>query len=216
MPPAIVAAGIGAVGAIGGGLLASSGASKAAKAQTGADQAAIGEQQREFNLQQQEFAPYLKAGTSALTPLEALTGASGNPAQQAAITALQGSPLYQSLYNNGQEAILQNGAATGGLRGGNMQTSLADFGRDTLSSVIQNQLANLTGLAGLGEGATSATAQLGQNTANNISGIDVGIGKVAGTDAAQQAGIWSGVLNNIAGLASNQSSGVPSFLSKLF
>lgn len=198
MPPAIIAAGIGAAGAIGGGLLASSGASKAANAQTQSDAAAIAEQQREFNTIQGNFAPYLQAGTGALGGLGNLIGTNGGPAQQAAIAALQNSPLYQSLYRNGQEAVLQNASATGGLRGGNTQRSLADFGSDTLASVIQSQIANLGGLAGMGEGATNAESAFGQNSANSISSLLQATGNAQANGAIAQGSIWSNVLGNIA------------------
>jgi hypothetical protein len=197
LPPAIVAAGIGAAGAIGGGLLASSGASKAAKAQTTADQAAIAEQQREFNQTQGEFAPYLAAGTSALPSLEDLLGLNGPDKNQAAITALQGSSEYQSLYRNGLEANLQNASATGGIRGGNETRSLADFGSDTLAQVIQNQIGRLGGMAGLGEGATNAAAGFGQQASNNISALNVAQGNAQAGSSLAQGGIWSGVLNNL-------------------
>lgn len=216
MPPAIIAAGIGAAGAIGGGLIASSGAKSAAKAQTTADQQAIAQQQRQYDQTRSDFAPYREAGTNALNPLESLLGLNGNDAAGSSIAALQQSPLYQSLYNNGQETLLQNGSATGGLRGGNMQTGLADFGRDTLAQVIQSQIGNLGGLVSLGEGATNQGAQFGQQAANNISSLNVAQGNALAGSAAARAGIWSGVVNNVAGLASSQQSGVPSFLSKLF
>lgn len=197
LPPAIVAAGIGAAGAIGGGLLASSGASKAANAQTTSDAAAIAEQQREFNTIQQNFAPYLQAGTGAMGGISGLLGLNGSAAQQSAISALQQSPMYQSLYRNGNEAILQDAAATGGLRGGNTQRSLADFGSDLLSTVIQQQLSNLGGLAGLGEGATNSVAGFGQNAANNISSLDVAGGNAQASGALAQSGIFSGMMSNI-------------------
>lgn len=200
MPPAVVAAGIGAVGAIGGGLLASSGASKAARAQQASDAAAIAEQRRQFDLTRSDFAPYLTAGKAALPGIEDLLGLNGTVKASAAIDALKGSPMYQSLFNNGQEAILQNAAATGGLRGGNTQGALADFGRDTLSSVISDQLARLGGLAGMGQGATGAVASLGQNSANSISSLMQASGNAQASGALAQAGIWSKMLGNLGSL----------------
>jgi hypothetical protein len=197
MPPAVIAAGIGAAGAIGGGLLASSSASKAAKAQTQSAQAAMGEQSREFDTTQKNFAPYLGAGTGALGGLTDLFGMNGNDKAQAAISALQQSPLYQSLYRNGLEANLQNASATGGLRGGNEARSLADFGSDTLAQVIQNQIGNLGGIASLGANSTNAMAGFGQNNANAISSLLTAQGNARAGAAATQGGIWSGLFNNI-------------------
>lgn len=203
MPPAIIAAGIGAAGAIGGGLLASDGASSAAQAQTQSDQAAIAEQQREFGITQANFAPYLAAGTGALGPLGNLIGLNGAGPLQAAIDALKQSPLYTSLFNTGNETIQQDASATGGLRGGNTQRSLADFGSSLLSSVIQNQIGNLSSMAGLGENATNAMAGFGQNNANSISSLLQAIGSAKAGGSLTQAGIWSGVGNNLAGMFSS-------------
>lgn len=197
MPASIVAAGIGAAGALGGGLLASSGASKAAKAQQTSDAAGIAEQQREFNTAQQNFAPYLAAGTGALPQIMDLLGLNGNDKASAAINALKSSPEYQSLFNNGQEAILQNASATGGLRGGNTDTALANFGRDTLSQVISDQLSRLGGLAGMGQAATGSVAGLGANTADNISSLLQAGGNAQASGALTQAGIGTGLINSL-------------------
>jgi hypothetical protein len=210
MPPAIVAAGIGAVGAIGGGLLASSGANKAAKAQQASDAAAIAEQKRQYDQSRTDFMPYLNAGTGALGGIQDLLGVHGDPKAAAAIEALKASPAYQSLYNNGQEAVLQNASATGGLRGGNTQSSLANFGRDTLSQVISDQLARLGGLAGMGENATGSVAGLGANSANQIASLLQAQGNARASGSLANAGIWSGVLNNVTSSIGNVI-GSPSF-----
>ena len=97
------------------------------------------------------------------------TPASGGIAgQQAAIDALKGSPLYTSLIRNGEDALLANASATGGLRGGNTQGALANFRADTLSQVIQNQLANLGGIANMGQGSAGTLGQFGANMANQV------------------------------------------------
>lgn len=210
MPPAIIAAGVGAVGAIGGGLIASSGASKAAKAQQASDAAAIAEQRRQYDQSRTDFMPYLNAGTGALGGIQDLLGLHGNDKSAAAIAALKDSPAYQSLYNNGQEALLQNASATGGLRGGNTQGALANFGRDTLSQVVSDQLARLGGLAGMGENATGSVAGLGANSANQIASLLQASGNARASGALANAGIWSGVLNNLTSSISSVI-GSPSF-----
>jgi hypothetical protein len=208
LPPAIIAAGIGAAGAIGGGLIASSGASKAAKAQTTADQAAIAEQQRQFDITNANLSPFRQAGLGALDQYGNLVGTNGNPAQDAAIQSLMASPYYQSLYRNGLTATLQNASATGGLRGGNTQTGLANFGADTLAQTIQQQLGNLGSLAGLGYNAATATGQFGANAANNISNLTVQQGQANSDAALAQAGALSGIFKNlgsIGGIIANPS-----------
>jgi hypothetical protein len=99
--------------------------------------------------------------------------------QQAAIDALKAGPQYQSQYRNGTEAILQNGSATGGLRGGNMQHSLANFGSDLLGQVIDAQFAKLGGLSGQGQQTGQYLGKQGQETANNIGQLAVGAGNAS-------------------------------------
>jgi hypothetical protein len=211
MPPAVAAAGILGATSLIGGAIASGGASDAAQAQAQANAQGIAEQRRQFDLTRSDFAPYLNAGKTALPQIQDLLGLNGNAKAAAAIEALKASPAYQSLYNNGQEAILQNAAATGGLRGGNTQGALANFGRDTLSSVISDQLARLGGLAGMGQNATGSVADLGQNTANSISGLLQASGNAAASGALSQAGIWSSVLNNLGSIGQGLfPSGTPS------
>jgi hypothetical protein len=180
--------------------MASSGASKAARAQQQSDAAGIAEQRRQFDLTRSDFAPYMDAGKAALPGIEDLMGLNGNDKASAAIAALQASPAYQSLYNNGLETVLQNASATGGLRGGNAQNSLAQFGRDTLSQVISDQFGRLGGLAGIGQGATGSVAGLGQSSADNIAALLQASGNAQASSSLTNAGIWSGVLNNLATL----------------
>lgn len=207
---ALIGGGLAAAGGIGSAIIGSNAAGDAAQAQTQSDQAAIAEQQREFNINQANFAPYLAAGTGALGQLDTLMGLNGNDALQKAIAALQASPLYTSLFNQGNQTILQDASATGGLRGGNTQRSLADFGSSLLSSVIQNQIGNLSGLAGLGEGATAQMGTFGQNNANAISSLMQATGNAKAGAAATQGGIWTGLGNNLMGTFSS-----PQFLTAL-
>lgn len=100
--------------------------------------------------------------------MSGLLGLGGGDQQMQAIEALKASPMYQSLYRNGEEALLQNAAATGGIRGGNTQRGLADFGADTLASTIQQQLAGLGGVAGMGMGATNGVSGFGAQASGNV------------------------------------------------
>lgn len=92
----------------------------------------------------------------------------GADEQSAAIEALRASPFYQQIYSNGEEALLQTASATGGMRGGNTQRGLADFGADTLMQTIERQLSSLGGLAGMGMGATESVANFGARKADAI------------------------------------------------
>lgn len=124
--------------------------------------------------------------------------------QQAAIDQLQASPLYQSLYRNGQNTITANASATGGLRGGNVQRSLANFGADTLSTVIENQLSHLAGISGQGQTTGGTLGALGAGTSTNISNLTVAqggarAGGILGSAAVGNAGLNSALSQLLSG-----------------
>ena len=142
-----------------------------------------------YNAQTGQWTP----GTmSAATP-----GISASDAQQQAITQLQQSPMYQSLYRNGQNAVLNNAAATGGLRGGNTQNSLANFGSDTLANVIQQQLANLGGISNTGNTTASNLGNQAQANSNAQSNLQSQIGSTQAGGILGQAGIWNNAFNSL-------------------
>jgi len=194
-----VAAAIGAVATLGGAAIASSGAKSAANTQAQAAQSGVAEQQREFDINQANYAPWLAAGKDALSGQLNLLGlgTGGADGQQAAIDQLKASPLYQSLYRNGQDTLLNNAAATGGLRGGNTQHALANFGADTLSQVIQQQLANLGGISGNGMTSAGNLGQLNGQSANAISNLLTQQGSAKAGGILGSTGIWNNAFNGI-------------------
>jgi hypothetical protein len=190
---------LGGVGSVLGGITGGKGASKAAKAQAQAQQAAIAEQQRQFDTTQANFEPFRQAGLSGLSGEMGLLGLNGGDAQQQAIDALKASPGFTSLYNVGQDTVLQNAAATGGLRGGNTNNSLAQFGSGLLSQLIQQQLGAYGGLANLGAGATNSVAGFGANAAGNIGNNLVQQGNANATAAAAPYAALQGVISQLTG-----------------
>ncbi|MBB4857012.1 hypothetical protein HNO88_000309 [Novosphingobium chloroacetimidivorans] len=195
-----------------------SAAKKAAAAQTAADQAAIAQQQQQYQQTRTDLAPWMQAGQSALGGQGDLLGLNGAGPQQSSIDALKASPLYASLFGNGQEALLANASATGGLRGGNLQGASMNFGRDTLSAVIQNQLANLGGVSQQGQNAAAQVGNFGANAANNISGALQSTGQAQAGAAlatgAANAGMITGAASAIGSLAGNTN--VQQWAGKLF
>lgn len=163
------------VGDVFGGITGAKQAGKAAE-RAGATQAAaaqqgIEEQRRQFDKFVELMAPYVTAGTGALGGQQALVGLGGAEAQQQAIAGLEGSPQFQALTQQGENAILQNAAATGGLRGGNVQAALAQFRPQVLSDLINQQYARLGGLSTMGQNAAAGQAAAGQTLGANVSGL---------------------------------------------
>lgn len=189
--------------AVVGGVLSSKAQTKAAKvaagAQTAASDASIEEQRRQFDATTALFKPYVEAGNGALARQLDLAGNNGPEAQQAAIDAIQGGAEYGTLVRQGEESILQNAAATGGLRGGNVQASLAKFRPEVLSSLINQQYQRLGGLTQLGQASAGGQAAAGGAFANNVSQLygqrGDAIANAALVKGQGQANMWG----NIAG-----------------
>jgi hypothetical protein len=168
---ALAAAGIAAGGSILGGVTGGKGAAKAARIQAQSQAAALAQQQSQFNVTQQNIQPVIGAGNSARDSIMQLLGLSGNGQQQTSIDALKASPFFTSQFDTGQDAILQNASATGGLRGGNVQNSLAQFGSGLLAQTIQQQLSNLGGLATTGANSAAGLGSISQNNSNAQSSL---------------------------------------------
>ena len=161
-----------AVGKVVGGITGASQQAKAAEAAAGTQAAAsneaIAEQRRQFDMLTELLRPYVEAGQPALQGQQALIGLRGAPEQQAAITALEQSPFFQSAVRQGEEALLQRASATGGLRGGNIQAALAQFRPQMLESQISQQYDRLGGLTSLGQASAAGQASAGMQSAGAI------------------------------------------------
>lgn len=159
------------VGGITGTKQAGEAAAKAGKLQYQATQAGIEENRRQFDKLVELMSPYVTAGTGAMQGQQALTGLQGGPAQQQAINALMRGPEFQGLVQQGENALLQNASATGGLRGGNTQAALAQFRPQMLSALINQQYGRLGGLSQLGQASATGQAAQGMNLGTNIANL---------------------------------------------
>jgi hypothetical protein len=185
----------GAIGSALGGAIDGRGAvGDASQVQQQSAQAGIDEQRRQFDAVQKLLNPYVEAGTGALGGQQALLGLGAPGSQQQAITALQGSPQFQALQQQGENAILQNASATGGLRGGNVQGALAQFRPALLSSLIEQQYNRLGGLTSIGQNAAAGVGNAGMSTGANISNLLGRQGQAqAGGILGQQGALSGGI-----------------------
>ncbi|MBC6802045.1 hypothetical protein [Acinetobacter baumannii] len=202
MPAAAIAA-----GSIGLGLISSNKAAKAQKnaanqaadAQIQSNQAAIDEQKRQFDAIQELMKPYVNAGTGALAGQQDLLGLNGASKQQAAIDAINNSQAMQTYMQQGENAILQNASATGGLRGGNTQSALSQFRPQLLNQLINQQYSNLGGLTSIGQNAAAGVGNAGMQSANNIGNLLQQSGAAQAGNALAQgqasANQWAGIGN---------------------
>ncbi len=188
----------GFLGGIIGGNAQKKGSQKATDATVAALNNGIATQNAFQQQTRTDYMPYTSAGTSAIERLAGLTSGTMDPDQLTA--TITGDPLYGSMYDNGEEALLQHASATGGIRGGNTQRGLADFGADTMAKVYQQILASLGGVASLGLGAQGIVTGAGQNTANNVATAQTDIGRAKAGNYLTKAGINAQNWNNAGGM----------------
>lgn len=194
MVAAAIGVGVAAAGAIGSSVVQSKAAGRAGRAQSAAAAAGIDTQDEALDKIMGLLQPYSDAGTSSLDSLRGLLGLNGADAQQGALDALKASPTFTNTIQQGENAILQNASATGGLRGGNVQDALSRFRGDTFSKLIQTQIGNLQPLVSIGANAAGAQVNATQTNANNVTNLLAQQGQAqAGQALAQGNAIASGI-----------------------
>lgn len=130
---------------------------------------------------QQTLSPYTEAGASALSQMNILAGGGTPEEQAAAIEAIKSGSQYEELVQQGENAILQNAAATGGLRGGNVQGALAQYSPALLNSLISQRYSQLGGIAGIGSQVAGQLAS--------------GLSSAGATSALASGSMWNAIPN---------------------
>ena len=244
MPEPIIA-GIAGGAQLLGSFMGAEAAEDAANTQAGAARAGQETQRQMFERTQEILRPYVQAGQAQLPTLGGYTtagpqafgrqldlaGLRGPQAQQAAIEQVRTQPRFGALTQAGEEAILANASATGGLRGGNTQNALARFRSDLLANEIEREYARMGGLTAFGQGVSQNLAQLGQASGANVGAQGMqtgqGIANLQGAAGAAQAGGilgQAGAYGQVASLPMQfvgmeyglRRAGQPGFLSGLF
>ena len=129
------------------------------------------------------------------------TGATdGAGAQDAAFRQIEQSPGFQAMARQGEEAIMQNASATGGLRGGNTQGALARFRPALLDQFIERQFGRLSGIASAGQNAAVGVGQAGMQTGQNIGNTMIGAGQASAANAGAQGQIFGSLFSQLGGM----------------
>ena len=203
----------GDIATIGGGLVSSwlaadaqsDAASSASSAQISAANAGIAETRRQFDSIQQLLSPWVGTGYGALASQADLMGLRGDANQASAISAIENGSEFQELTRQGEEAILQNAAATGGLRGGNTQGALAEFRPALLNSLINQRFNQLGTLSTGGQNSAAQTAAYGSQSSTNVANLLSSIGSAQAGNAlaqgASNAQFWNGIGSTLGTLA---------------
>lgn len=174
------------VAGVGGAVIGSKAAGKAADAQTSASNASIAEQQREYDQSRTDLAPWRTAGANALTRL------------QTPISNFQASPDYAFRQQQGMQGIEKSASARGGAFSGNALKALAAYNSNLASGEFSNWWNRQAGLAGVGQSATNATTQAGLYTSGNISNNLLQQGDARASGIVNQSNIWGNALNGLA------------------
>ena len=184
-----------------GGLFGSSGADKAADAQTQATLAGIKSQERMFDKSLALMEPYRKAGYDAIGGLQGLL----DPTQRGQMmTDYYGSPEYALMSQQAEESALRNAAATGNLRGGQGQLSLRSISPNLGMNYLNSRQNMLTGLANMGMGAASQGAQGANILGQSMNQSQQEMGRIAAQNELAQTNMITGALGGIFGAGQNQ------------
>lgn len=152
---------------------------------------------------QKMFAPYMQAGTGALTGQQDILGVNGAKAEKQALDNIFSSPIFKGLMEQGENSILQNASATGGLRGGNVQKALGQFSPNLLNTLLQQKLQGLQGLTNLGYNATGGATNAIQNFGGINADLLVGQGRVNAGGAVSKANNQNALLGAFGNLLGN-------------
>lgn len=111
-------------------------------------------------------------------------------------------PGYQFGMDQGLQALDRKAAASGGRVSGAALKAATRFGTDYATTGYgaayqrrQDTLNRLAAVAGIGQSATNASTQAGQNSTNAISGLYANQGDNAGSARLAQGNIWQGAIN---------------------
>jgi hypothetical protein len=107
------------------------------------------------------------------------------------------------LAQQGEEAILQNASATGGLRGGNVQGALAQFRPALLNQFLEQQYTRLGDLTKVGQASAAGVGASGITSATNIGQAYTQAGQARAGSIMGQAGAFNQALGTITGFGTS-------------
>ena len=198
-------------GALGSAAIGAVSASKAGKIQARAAEKGAEEQRAAREEMRRLLQPYVAAGGPALEAQMGALGLRGSEAQQAYVSQQEQSPLFQALAGQGEEAILQNASATGGLRGGNVQGALAQFRPALLNQFLTQQYDRLGGMTQLGQNSAAGVGAAGMQSATSIADL---LGQAGAARAGSALGVGKAIsgpfnlLTTLGGMSAQKSMGI--------
>jgi hypothetical protein len=169
----------------------------AAETQAGAAREGQAAQLAQMEEVRRLLAPYTNAGPGALSQMQGIAGLGAPGAQAAAYRGIEQSPGFQTMARQGEEGILQNASATGGLRGGNVQAALGQFRPQLLNQFVNQQYERLAGITSLGQQSAAGVGTAGMQTGSNVANLMQQQGAAQAGGILGQAGANQQMMNVI-------------------
>ena len=189
---------IGGGAALGGAILTSNAAGRAASKQASSTDRATDEQARQYDQTRDDYAPYRDAGKKALGQYETEINA---PVTSADVMS---DPGYQFGLSQGQLGLDRKAAAAGGRVSGAALKSAAEYANNYATTGYnaayqrrQDRLNRLASLANIGQTATGGSAAAGAAKSNAISSLISSQGDASAAASMAQGNIWGNAVNQI-------------------
>lgn len=193
-------AAIGAVSAIGGGLLQSGAASAAAKKVEAANQQNQAFLGGVYNTAGQNLAPELQNNVGASSELAGLLGIGGNPqASNTAFNNYLNSTNYNFLKSQGENALEYANAPA--FNSGATGKALINYGQNMAGNALQGYEQMLYGQQGLGTQAALGLGQIGSSVGSTMANSNLQAAGAAGSAGMAGATAWGNAFNNLSGIA---------------
>ncbi len=218
--------GLSAIGGVGSSIIGSNASKKAASQESSTVQQGINETNQQFQQEQANQAPYLAAGSQSLAQLLAgLNNGTFGPGSTPSYTLptlaqAENEPGFQFQEQQGDKAIQESAAATGGAFSGGTAKSLDNYNTNLAQTDYQNVVSNslnayqqnlanqaqqfsqLLAPVQIGEGATQNINQAGTQTSQTIAQLLASLGQsqAAGTVGSANA-INSGITGATNGIS---------------
>ncbi|HEX7687936.1 MAG TPA: hypothetical protein VF453_09525 [Burkholderiaceae bacterium] len=209
-----------AAAGIASAVIGAGGAIVASNKQAGAANRATDLQGQIYQQNQANLAPYMAAGTPALSRLSDLLGTSGNTGASGYGSLTKPftvqdylnnqDPSYQWMQQQGQQALMSSAGAQNGVLSGAAMKDLLNFSQGLAANQYQaaynrwttnqgNTFQRLSNLAGLGENAAAGAGNMGVQSGANMANTITGAGNAAASGIVGASNAVSGGLNNMAG-----------------
>ena len=195
MPIALIAAAVGAVGAIGGAVISSHAANNATNAAANAAAANNALSSQEFNTIKGDVQPYIDRGNTAADALQGFLGLGGDPAKtQAAFNNYLNSTGYQFDLNQGLQAAEQSKAAQGLYNSGATLKALNAFGTGEAQRYGDAYAGRLAGVSDQGQQAIRDLSGAGNANVTNQSNNNNSAATAAGNASLANASNINGLI----------------------